>query len=119
MKILFADDNEDLIEMLRINFRDAPFECDFVESGEELLSAASNNSYDLIISDLAMSPVGGWEALEKIRESNPRIRLWALSAHTRKDEENDVRAERAYVLLLEKPADIVTLKERIREAFDL
>lgn len=117
--VLVADDYEDFRDMLRQNFKGAPFECDFCASGEEMLRLAAANPYDLIISDLAMSPVGGWEALERLRADYPTLPLWAISAYRQRDMMNDVRAENLSVLLLDKAEDAVGLRQRIVDFFGL
>jgi CheY-like chemotaxis protein len=118
-RCLLADDFSDFVELLRVNFRDAPFDCDFVDSGEALLKATEATDYDLIISDLAMSPMGGWEALEELRKARPEQPLWVISAYRQRDMMNDVRAAQLGVLLLDKNKDGATLRDRIVEFFGL
>jgi CheY-like chemotaxis protein len=114
-RCIFADDYADFRNMLRQQFRGAVFDCDFVDSGEALLKAVESTDYDLIISDLAMSPIGGWEALEAIRKAKPAQPLWAISAYLERDMMNDVRAAQANVTLLDKNRDGPTLRERIED----
>jgi CheY-like chemotaxis protein len=118
-RIAVADDYSDFRDMLRQSFKGAPFECDFCDSGEELLRLSEDNDYDLIISDLAMSPLGGWEVLERLRESHPALPLWAISAYRQRDMMNDVRAKNLNVLLLDKAEDAVGLRQRIINFFGL
>ncbi|HLL74825.1 MAG TPA: response regulator [Pyrinomonadaceae bacterium] len=115
-RVLFCDDAEDLVAHLRLFFRGAAFDAEFVTDGETLARRGADERWDLIVTDLAMSPVDGWTAVERIREVS-QVPVWALSAHVKRDMMNRVRAKELDVLLLEKPDDTMTLRERIENFF--
>jgi len=50
-----------------------------VESGEEGLRQWNNESFDLIICDLGLPGMNGWEFIKKIREQNSTIPIIALT----------------------------------------
>jgi CheY-like chemotaxis protein len=50
-----------------------------VESGEEGLQHWNDNSFDLIICDLGLPGMNGWEFIARIREHNSRIPIIALT----------------------------------------
>jgi DNA-binding NarL/FixJ family response regulator len=50
-------------------------------NGEEIIQLAGEISPDLILLDINMAPVNGFEAARKILKQNPSIRIIALSLH--------------------------------------
>lgn len=49
------------------------FEVDLAQSGQEAIDRVSEKTYDLVTIDLVMPEISGLEALEKIKESCPRL----------------------------------------------
>jgi CheY-like chemotaxis protein len=73
-KVLIVDDEE----WVRETFKDICglsdlFHVDLANSGEVALDKVSRNSYDLVTLDLIMPDISGLEAIEKIKEVNPRL----------------------------------------------
>lgn len=114
--MLVCDDAADLLAQLRVALAGAPFDAEFIADGETLARRGADERWDLIVTDLAMSPVDGWTAIERIREVSD-IPIWALSAYAKNDLMNSMRARELGVLLLEKPDDTMTLRERIESFF--
>src|SRR5205085_11630110 len=48
-------------------------------NGEEVILAAKNHSPDIILMDINMKPVNGFEATRKILKNNPEIKIIGLS----------------------------------------
>jgi DNA-binding response OmpR family regulator len=115
-RVLVADDYADLLAQLRMDFCGAPFDAEFVADGETLARRGADERWDLIVTDLAMAPVDGWTAVERIREVSG-VPVWALSAYTKDDLMNATRARELGVTLLQKPEDTLTLRERIESFF--
>ena len=81
--ILYVEDNEDNIYMLSKRLKKKGFEITIAKDGEEGLKAARNLKPDLILMDLSLPLLDGWEAT-RILKSEPetkRIPIIALSAH--------------------------------------
>jgi DNA-binding NarL/FixJ family response regulator len=67
-RILLADDHAEMLEELR-SLLDADYEIvGAVENGEKLVEAARTLKPDLIVSDISMPVMSGFEAAAKIRE---------------------------------------------------
>ena len=117
-KVLVCDDFEDIIAQLRVRFRGARFDAEFVDDGETLARRAVDERFDLIVTDLAMSPVDGWTAIERIREVSA-VPVWAVSAYSNRDLLNKARARELGVTLMEKPEAVARLRELIERFFGL
>lgn len=80
IKILIAEDNTINQLIIKKNFEKLNLHCTVVENGQELVTTFQQNKYDIIISDLRMPIMDGFEACREIRKINPRIPFIALTA---------------------------------------
>jgi len=82
-RILYVEDNEDNVYMLRKRLTRAGFEVLVATDGEQGVAMARAESPDLVLMDLSLPLLDGWEATRRLKampetESIPVI---ALSAH--------------------------------------
>lgn len=95
-KILVADDNEDTREILVHRIKSmGDYEILLATDGEEALEVASRSRPDLIIMDLKMPVLDGWEATKKLRQTDwgKDVPVIALTAQAmEKDEEKALKA---------------------------
>ena len=83
-RILVVDDEEDLCEILRFNFEAAGFEVDTAHSAEEALPLCGGGRYVLLLLDVMMDKMSGFEMAQKLRaegDNTPIIFLTARDAH--------------------------------------
>lgn len=57
------------------------FVVDLAKSGQEAIDKVSKNEYDLVTIDLVMPEISGLEALEKIKESRPRLPVIVITGN--------------------------------------
>ena len=69
-KILLVDDDPAIILLLSDTLEDAGFTVDTVDSGEKVLELLENNTYDLIILDVMLGGISGFQVCKKIRGTN-------------------------------------------------
>jgi two-component system cell cycle response regulator DivK len=83
VRILYVEDNEDNIYVVKNRFARVGFTVLVATDGEQGVSAAILEKPDLILMDLRMPVLDGWEATKRIK-TNPETRhipIIALSAH--------------------------------------
>jgi CheY-like chemotaxis protein len=84
IKILYVEDNDDNVYMLKMWLElDGLFEVSHAENGEAGVEMAIRERPDLILMDLELPVIDGWEASRRLK-SNPLTRnipIIALSAH--------------------------------------
>jgi PAS domain S-box-containing protein len=91
-RILLADDAPDTVELLRIHLQGAGLPVDAAADGlaavrEALAAASAGRPYDLILMDLQMPELDGYQAVRLLRASAWRGSIVALTAHaTREDQ---------------------------------
>lgn len=81
-KILVIDDEEIVLNMIKVIFEDMGYEVTTHQNPLNGLDEAVRNSFDLIISDLRMPEKNGAEITEKIMSVKPDARILILTAHT-------------------------------------
>lgn len=92
--ILVVDDNEDARDVYASYLGYAGYRVGQAENGEEALSKVQHLKPDLIVMDLAMPRLDGWEAT-RLLKSNPRtsdIRILVLTGQVTDDDERRARA---------------------------
>lgn len=82
-KILIVDDESRMRNLISLYLSPAGYECIFAASGTEAIRCIANESIELIILDIMMPEMDGWEACEKIREISG-IPIIMLTARTDK-----------------------------------
>lgn len=83
MRILIAEDSLSLQNSLRVAFRKTGYAVDVADDGESAHWLADSNPYDVIILDLMLPKLNGWDLLHRWRESGnetPVLILTALNA---------------------------------------
>jgi two-component system cell cycle response regulator DivK len=114
-KILYVEDNDDNVYMLRGRLTRAGFEVAVATDGEEGVAMAASEAPDLIVMDLSLPVLDGWEATRRLKgaPTTRPIPIIALSAHA-------MEGDRAKALGAgcddydTKPVDFPRLLEKIR-----
>lgn len=66
--ILLVDDETHMRELLTIYLEQYSYQIEEANNGKEAVQMIKNKDYDLVVLDVMMPIMDGWEALEKIRE---------------------------------------------------
>jgi CheY-like chemotaxis protein len=92
-KILLVEDNELNRDMLSRRLKRRDFEVVMAFAGEEGIQMASDEQPDLILMDMSLPKIDGWEATRTLK-ANPEtasIPVIALTAHAMKEDEQKAR----------------------------
>ena len=116
MRILFADDEPSLQELMRIELPRLGHEATVCPDGRTALAALDRTAYDCVLVDLDMPGVGGLEVIARVRETSPDTETVIITGKS--SVESAVAAVRHGVFdYLTKPcklADIQAVLERVR-----
>jgi DNA-binding NarL/FixJ family response regulator len=86
-RILIVEDNHDFAYGLRNNLEIAGYEVDAVGDGREAVEAATVGDYDLMILDLMLPGLNGYQVLRTLRERGFMLPVLVLSA---RDADHDI-----------------------------
>ena len=67
-KILVVEDDPFLSDIYNTKLKQAGFEVDLAITGEECLQKLSANKYDLMVLDIVLPQIDGWEVLARVKE---------------------------------------------------
>lgn len=114
-KILIVEDNEMNRDMLSRRLARQGFEIAFALDGKQGVEKAMSEMPDLILMDMSLPVMNGWEATEKVK-SNPatkRIPVIALTAHAMAEDREKCIAAGCDDFDT-KPVDLPRLLEKIK-----
>jgi len=82
-KILLVEDNEMNRDMLSRRLARKGYEIEMAVDGAAGVAMALGGRYDLILMDMSLPEIDGWEATRRIREAEgpARVPIIALTAH--------------------------------------
>lgn len=80
VKILIVEDEPQMRLGLKDNFEFEGYQVDFAEDGEKGLAAVEESSYDLIILDVMLPKISGFDLLKKIRNQGNNTPVIMLTA---------------------------------------
>ena len=83
-KILVVDDEDDILHFLELVLREKGYEVVTASGGHEALTKAQLEAPDLVLLDIMMPQMDGWEVLKLLRvdEETAHIPVAMLSART-------------------------------------
>jgi DNA-binding NtrC family response regulator len=111
-KILVVDDDNDIVQTLKIGLADNGFE---VDSYNDPLLALNNfipNSYDLLITDIRMPEMNGFELYKEIRRIDPRIKVCFFTSFV--DYYKSIAENLNLKCFIQKPSTIDEIVEQVR-----
>ncbi|KDN96129.1 hypothetical protein EI16_07520 [Hydrogenovibrio marinus] len=85
-RILVVDDIADNRELIAQNFIDTQVQITQAQNGQEALDKAMAEDFDLILMDIRMPVMDGYEAAQRIKAEKPAIPIIALTASVMQDE---------------------------------
>ena len=114
-KILYVEDNEDNIYMLTNRLTRKGYEVVIATDGEQGVRMSRSESPALIVMDLGLPVLDGWEAIRQIKSSpeTKHIPIIALTAHAMSYDRDKAR-EAGCDDFDTKPVDMPRLLEKIR-----
>jgi CheY-like chemotaxis protein len=117
--VLYVEDNDDNVYMLRGRLLRAGFGVVVASDGHQALAMARSESPDVILMDLDLPVLDGWQATRRLksRPETQRIPVIALSAHAM-EHDRAAALEAGCDDFDTKPVDFPRLLEKIRALVD-
>jgi len=81
-RILLVEDEESLAVGLEYNFIEEGYTVNWAKDGREALKLFETKKFDLVILDIMIPYVDGFEVAERVRQTDPRIPILILTART-------------------------------------
>jgi putative nucleotidyltransferase with HDIG domain len=119
IRILFVDDEVNVLQGMRRSMQDMKNEwiMEFASSGAAALDALAKMPADVIVSDMRMPGMDGWQLLTEVKKRHPQMLRLVLFGPT--DPSCIMRSVRSAHQYLPKPCDGAALKAFIAQAYML
>ncbi|KYG66847.1 hybrid sensor histidine kinase/response regulator [Bdellovibrio bacteriovorus] len=113
-RVLVVDDSVDLRLLMRRYLNKQGASVETSENGKEAVETAMKDPFDIILMDIKMPVMDGYEATAKLRESGYRKPIVALTAQASVDGQKK-SVEMGFDGYLSKPVDMGMLKEILKD----
>lgn len=120
-KILIAEDDEDIIKLIKLYLENEKYEVFCATNGIDALNIVENNAIDLLVLDIMMPKLNGYEVIKKIREHSnmPILILSAKNLHSDKILGLDLGAD-DYIAKPFNPLEVIArIKSLLRRCYSL
>ncbi|RBI69307.1 two-component system response regulator [Vreelandella sulfidaeris] len=114
-KVLVVDDEPNIVLSLEFLMEQAGFEVVTAEDGEQALARVKDDQPDLLLLDISLPGISGFDVLERLRseEATAQLPIIMLTAHGR-----DVEREKGMALgaddYITKPFSTQSLVEKVK-----
>ncbi len=111
-RILVAEDNETNAFLLKAMLKDQNYDIVYVSTGIDAVEEYRNGNFDLVLMDIRMPGMNGYEAAEAILKHDPQAKLMAQTAFAMSGDEESV-LNHGFVDYISKPIFKKALIEKI------
>jgi len=115
--ILVVDDEAALVELMKDTLSLKGYAVVTAKTADEALNILENQKVDLVISDVVMPDMDGYQLADRVKTLYPQIKLQLVSGYAASRNNNPDNRE-LRKSLLQKPFPTQLLLTRIREIFD-
>jgi DNA-binding NtrC family response regulator len=115
LRVLFVDDEEELVSTVveRLGLRG--IDATGATSGVDALKCIDEQVFDVVVLDVKMPGLGGFEVIAKIRQVQPNLSVVFLTGHGSEESAQEGMRMGAFDYLM-KPVDIDALVEILHKA---
>ncbi len=114
-RILIIDDDDLNLKMLNEALTARGHHVVAARTGNEAVEIFGRQPFGLVLTDLSMPGMSGWQVSREIKRINPRVPVILLSGWAIQQDEEKVR-ESGVDYVVSKPCSLKTLKEAVDEA---
>lgn len=112
-KIMVVDNEPDIVDLTRTVLELGGYNVVTANSGEECLRILEKESVDLVLLDIMMPGMSGWDVFNRINKKSPNIKVAFMSVLEISDKRKQVLLEEGLADYIMKPFDKETLLNRV------
>ncbi len=109
-KVLIVDDSQIVLNLHSFIFENAGFQCAIAENGYIALEMLNKEKFDLIVTDINMPKMDGYELTKKIRKTKGYEEIPVIMVSTEEEAKDKMKGMEAGAnIYVVKPAEPATL----------
>ena len=112
-RIMVVDNEPDIVDLTRTVLELGGYEVVPSYSGEECLRKLEKEKVDLVLLDIMMPGMSGWDVFNRIKKNNPNIRVAFMSVLEISEKRKQVLLDEGLADYIMKPFDKDGLLERV------
>ena len=124
-RIFLVDDDDDHTITFKVGLEHAGFEVDAYNNSAIALSNFKPDYYDLLLIDIKMPKIDGFELYERIRKIDDKVKVWFITAYevyyktlTEVSSKSKSKEETILDRFIQKPIEINNLVKQIKSELD-
>ena len=117
LRILLVDDEKEFVQTLSERLKMRQFTNEIAYNGQEALDFTDEEDTEVILLDLKMPGIDGFEVLKTIKKTKPHIEVIILTGHGSEADRATCMNLGAFAYL-QKPADIDLITETMKKAYE-
>jgi CheY-like chemotaxis protein len=114
-KIMVVDNEPDIVDLTRTVLEIGGYEVVPAYSGEECLKLLEKEQVDLILLDIMMPGMSGWDVFNKVKKRNYNIKIAFISVLEITEKRKQVLLDEGLSDYIMKPFDKDTLLDKVDE----
>ncbi len=115
--VLVIDDEDGIRDVFRDALTMFGYRVDATPSGFHALSMFAGTRHRVVLTDLAMPEMSGWEVIERLRGIDPKVAIIIVTGHALQTDIDRAHAE--HIVLVQKPVMIRVLAQLIATVLGL
>ncbi len=116
VRLLLVDDEKEFVQTLSERLKLRQFPSEIAYDGKQALEITEKDETEVMILDLKMPGIDGFEVLKKIKKTKPDIEVIILTGHGSEEDRKKCMELGAFAYL-QKPADIDLLTSTMKDAY--
>src|SRR3990167_3588980 len=113
-KVLIVEDEKAMAKAMEIKLQKVGIVALAVFNGEDALAALETNQYDLVLLDIMMPGMDGWEVMSKINEKGINVKVIITSNLSQEEDKKKAKELGAIDYLVKSDSTLSAIAEQVK-----
>ncbi len=114
IKILVMDNEQDMLSSIKDILTKEGYKVSCFNTGKKVIAALKTKKFDLLILDIMMPDLSGWDVFSRVRKINNKQKVIFVSALEISPERKKVLENYGLAEYITKPFDMATFVDRVK-----